>query len=177
MRRREGVSFVLRGRVWKFGDNISTDLMMPGFIYRQRPDLSYEEVAQYAMHSNRPAWAQQVKRGDIIVGGRNYGCGSSRLAAGPLKALGISCVMAESMARVFFRNSISMGLPVMVARGITSFCEEGDVLQVNIANGQIENLTTRKTMKVDPMPDDSPPMQILKSGGLVALLEKEYLKR
>lgn len=173
----EKMSLIFKGRVWKFGDNISTDLMMPGFIYRQRPDMTFKELAKYAMYSNRPGWAEQVIPGDIIVGGNNFGCGSSRLSAGPLKALGISCVLAESIARIFFRNSISMGLPIITAPGITSICNEGDILNVNIENGEINNLTKIKTIKGEPMPEDSPPMQILKAGGIIALLENEYLKK
>lgn len=171
------MSLVIMGKVWKFGDNISTDLMMPGYAVKTRPDMTEEEASRYVMYSNRPGWAEQVNTGDIIVGGRNYGCGSSRIAAGPLKALGISCIISESMARIFFRNCLNSGLPVMTAPGITDFCQEGDILEVNIIYGEIKNVTMGNTMKVEPLPEDSPPMQILKAGGIISLLEKEYLKK
>lgn len=171
------MSLIIKGRVWKFGDNISTDLMMPGFAVKTHPDMTDKEAAKYVMYSNRPGWAERVNPGDVIVGGRNYGCGSSRVAAGPLKALGISCVIAESIARIFFRNCINSGLPVMFDPGITDFCQEGDILQVDIISGEIKNITTGDTMKVEPLPEDSPPMQILKAGGIISLLEKEYLKK
>lgn len=171
------MSLILKGRVWKFGDNINTDLMMPGFAVKTRPDMTDKEAAKYVMYANRPGWAEQVRLGDIIIGGRNYGCGSSRVAAGPLKALGISCIIAESMARIFFRNCINFGLPVMIAPGITDFCQEGDILEANIISGEIKNLTTGNTMNVQPLNEDSPPMQILKAGGIISLLEKEYLKK
>ena len=167
---------IVEGRVWKFGDNISTDLMMPGFAVKARPDMKDEEAAKFVMYSNRPGWAEKVEPGDIIVGGRNFGCGSSRVAAKPLMALGIKCVLAESLARIFFRNSINAGLPVMVAPSITEFCMEGNIIRADITTGKIENLTTGKTMQTDPLPEDSPPMHILMVGGIKSLLEKEYLR-
>lgn len=167
----------IKGRVWKFGDNINTDLIMPGFVLKTRPALTYEAVKKYVMSSNRPGWAEQVRLGDIIVGGRNFGCGSSRVAAKPLIALGISCVLAESLARIFFRNSISSGLPVLNAPGISSFCREGDLLEVIIATGEIKNLSTGKMTNAESFPEDSPPMQVLEAGGIMALLEKEYLRK
>jgi len=166
---------IVEGRVWKFGDNINTDLMMPGFAVKIRPDMKDEEAAKYVMYSNRPGWVERVQPGDIIVGGRNFGCGSSRVVAKPLKALGIQCVLAESLARIFFRNSINSGLPVMTAPGIKEFCMEGDIIRADITTGKIENLTTGKTMQTDPLPEDSPPLRILMAGGLNALLEKEFL--
>ncbi len=166
---------IVEGRVWKFGDNISTDFMMPGFAVKTKPGMKDEEAAKYVMYSNRPGWADQVEPGDIIVGGRNFGCGSSRVAANPLKALGIVCVCVESSARIFFRNSINSGLPVMVAPGITEFCMEGDIIRADVSTGKIENLTTGKTMQTNPLPEDSPPMHILMIGGLNSLLEKELL--
>lgn len=168
---------MIKGRVWKFGDNVSTDLIMPGFVLKTRPALTFEEVTKYVMSSNRPGWAKQVRSGDVIVGGRNFGCGSSRVAAKPLITLGISCVLAESVARIFFRNSISSGFPVLNAPGISSFCQEGDILEIKIETGKIKNLSTQKMMNIEPLPEDSPPMHILKAGGIMRLLEKEYLRK
>lgn len=162
----------IQGRVWKFGDKISTDFMMPG--YSTGKGL---ERAKFCMRSNRPGWSDLVKPGDLIVGGINYGCGSSRQAAVNLMALGIKCVIAESMGRIFFRNSIALGFPVIIAPGITSLCEEGDILQINLPKGVIKNLKTSKTLKFDPIAKDSPPMQILEAGGIMKLLEQELGKK
>lgn len=167
---------VLRGRVWRFGDNINTDLMMPGFAVLTRPDITPEEAAKYCMHSNRPDWAAQVKPGDIIIGGKNFGCGSSRPAGRSLKALGISIVVAESVARIFFRNCVNLGFPLMVCKGVSQAFDEGDTAEVKIATGEIRNLTTGKTVQGEPLSEDSPPMKILRAGGIMSLLEREYLQ-
>ena len=171
------MSLVVKGKVWKFGNNISTDLMMPGFAVLTRPNMKPEEMAKYVMYSNRPGWVEQVKPGDIIVGGKNFGCGSSRPAALALKVLGISCVIAESIGRIFFRNSINLGFPVMIASGITEFFGEDDLIEANFTTGEIKNITTGKTMKAKPLPKNSPPMKILEAGGINALLKKEYSER
>ena len=165
------MSFVFEGKIWKFGDSISTDLLKPQ-ITRVR-HMTNTEAAKYVMSANRPGWVDQVEHGDIIVGGKNFGCGSSRLAIGPIKELGISCIIAESMARIFFRNAINYGFPVLIAPGISHFCKEGDVLRINVVTGIIENITTKKDMKVEPLPEESPPMQILKAGGIFEQLRKE----
>jgi 3-isopropylmalate/(R)-2-methylmalate dehydratase small subunit len=161
----------LKGRVWKFGDKISTDLMMPGFSTG-----TGLERAKYCMRANRPGWSDQVQPGDFVVGGKNFGCGSSRAAARNLILLGIRCVIAESMSRLFFRNSIALGLPVVIAPGIHDLCKEGDILRVVFPAGRIENVNSSETMKFEPLPEDSPPFQILKAGGIVGLLEQEYLR-
>lgn len=164
---------IVTGRVWKFGDNISTDLIMPGFVL-SRPDITDGEASQYIMNSNRPGWAKQVNPGDMIVGGKNFGCGSGRPTTHLLNALGISCIVAESIARVFFRNCIGSGFPVFIAPGIQDFCSEGNIIEINFESGKIENRTVGKTMKGEAMPSDSPPFMILKAGGLTPLLEKEF---
>jgi 3-isopropylmalate/(R)-2-methylmalate dehydratase small subunit len=167
---------IFKGKVWKFGDNISTDLMMPGALILTRPGITPEEASQYCMNANRPGWAQQVERGDIIVAGRNWGCGSSRPAARLIKALGISVVVAESMSRLFFRNAINIGLPVLICRGVSEAFEEGDIAEVDMESGEVKNLTRGTTLKGDALPADSPPMQILRAGGLDELLQREIKK-
>lgn len=162
----------IKGRVWKFGDNISTDLLMPN-IAESHHGYTYEQKAKYVMYANRPGWVNEVKKGDIIVGKNNFGCGSSRPAAGSVKALGISCILAESVSRIFFRNSISLGLPVFEVPGIYNFCNEGDVLEIKPDLGEVKNLTTCKTLLLNLMSEESPPMQILKAGGLEQVLKKE----
>ena len=109
---------IYKGRVWKFGDKISTDLMMPGFAVLTKPGISDEAAAKFCMIANRPGWAQQVQKGDIIVAGQNFGCGSSRPGQRMLRALGIPVVVAESTSRLFFRNSHPHCLPCPpVSRG------------------------------------------------------------
>ena len=160
---------MIEGKVWKFGDKISTDLMMPGFSRGRGL-----ERAKYCMYSNRPGWSNQVQKGDIVVGGKNFGCGSSRAAALNLQLLGVSAVVAESIGRIFFRNSINLGLPAIIAPGIMSIVEEGERIRINLEAGEITNLTTGRTLRFGPMPADSPPMQILKAGGILRMLEQEY---
>ncbi len=160
---------IMEGKVWKFGDNISTDLMMPGFSRGRGL-----ERAKFCMYSNRPGWSDQVKKGDIVVGGKNFGCGSSRAAAINLQLLGISAVVAESIGRIFFRNSINIGLPTIIAPGVTAFVEEGERLRIDLERGELTNLITGKKLRFDPMPPDSPPMQILRAGGILRMLEEEY---
>lgn len=160
-----------KGKVWKFGDSISTDLIMPGFAVLSRPDLSPEEASEYCMISNRPGWASKVKPGDIIVAGKNFGCGSSRPASKILKALGIRTVVAESISRIFLRNSIDIGFPVLVCPGITDNVEEGDVIEIDLETGKILNLTEDTVCYANPLPKGSPPMEILKAGGIINYLK------
>jgi len=168
---------LIKGRVWKFGDDISTDLMMPGFAVYTRPGITPQEAAKYCMYSNRPDWASQVQAGDILVAGENFGCGSGRPVARILIALGISLILAESVGRVFFRNSINLGLPVVTCKGVQAAFSEGDIAEVDLPSGEVINKTTGQILKTELLPPDSPPMQILRAGGLMALLEKEYLTK
>jgi 3-isopropylmalate/(R)-2-methylmalate dehydratase small subunit len=156
---------VYTGRVWKFGDKISTDLMVPGAKVLARPGITPEEAASYCMSANRPGWAAEVRPGDILVAGVNFGCGSSRNGSQPLKVLGIRCVLAESVARIHLRNAINTGLPTLVCPGITAFVEEGEELRVNIVTGEVENLTRGGRIRAEAWPEDSPPFQILMAGG------------
>ncbi|MBN2061467.1 MAG: 3-isopropylmalate dehydratase [Deltaproteobacteria bacterium] len=164
----------IKGKIWKFGDNISTDLMMPAFLIDRDADINKEERARYCMFSNRPGWAAQVKPEDMIVAGKNFGCGSSRPAAAQLKTLGISIVVAESMSRIFFRNAINLGFPVLICKGILNAFKEGDMAEVEMTSGIIKNLSTGKSLQGETLPADSPPMQVLRAGGILSLLEKKY---
>ena len=163
---------VYSGKVWKFGDKISTDFMVPGAKVLANPDISPEEAARFCMHANRPDWAGTVRPGDILVGGINFGCGSSRNGSAPLKTLGIRCVLAESVSRIHLRNAVNTGLPTLVAPGITGFVEEGQRLRVDIVSGEVRNLDTGETMVAQGWATDSPPFQILMAGGL-----DEFMKR
>ncbi len=159
------------GRVWKFGDRISTDFMMPGHRVLANPDLTVEEAAQFCMEANRPGWAIDVQPGDILVAGINFGCGSSRNGSQSLKALQISVVLAESISRIHLRNAVNTGLPTLVAPGISEFVEEGQELKVNIVTGEVENLATRAVLRAEPWEEGTPPYEILMAGGL-----EEYMK-
>lgn len=163
---------IFEGRVWKFGDRISTDLMMPGHLH-SRPDISDEEASLYCMNANRPNWAAQVRKGDIIVAGHNWGCGSSRPAARLLKVLGISVIVADSMSRLFFRNAVNIGLPVLMCKGVSDAFTEGDSARVNIETGEVTNLTKGLVLQGEALPADSPPMQILNAGGLDSFMRSE----
>jgi len=166
----------LQGRVWKFGENINTDLMLPAFLHAKGTSMTPQEKARYCMFSNRPDWASQVKPGDILIAGKNFGCGSSRPAAGQLQNLGISIVVAESIARIFFRNAINLGFPCLICPGVSLLFSEGEIAEVHFNSGRVTNLSTGKWLQGDQLAEDSPPLQILRAGGILPLLEKEYFK-
>jgi len=161
---------VVKGKVWKFDDNISTDFLMPGFTRGETP----EERATFCMRANRPEFAQEVRPRDVIVAGKNFGCGSSRPAARNLITLGVSCVIAESFGRIFFRNSVNLGFPVLYCKGVHDAFEEGDILQADFHTGEVKNMTSGKILQADPLPEVA--MKILDAGGVVALLKQEYGK-
>jgi 3-isopropylmalate/(R)-2-methylmalate dehydratase small subunit len=172
------MEIVRTGRVWKFGDRISTDLMMPGHRVLANPDLSIEEAAKFCMEANRPGWAESdVQPGDILVAGINFGCGSSRNGSQSLKALGIAVVLAESVSRIHLRNAVNTGLPTLVAPGITEFVENGQSLEVNIVTGEIKNLETGSTLSAEAWAEGTPPYQILMAGGLGAYMKAKLKER
>ena len=158
---------LLKGKVWKFGDDISTDLIAPGRFYHLRSNLN--EFAKHVMEDADPSFAAKVQPGDFIVGGKNFGLGSSREHA-PLiiKMAGVSAVMAKSMARIFYRNAINVGLPVLICD--TDRLEAGDELEADLGKGLIRNLTKGITLDFKPLPKVM--INILEDGGLVAHIEK-----
>ncbi|MFC1911462.1 3-isopropylmalate dehydratase [Chloroflexota bacterium] len=164
---------IIEGKVWKFGDCINTELMMPVSHVLLQPGISDAEAAQYCMNVNRPGWAQKVKKGDIIIAGRNWGCGSSRPAARLLKALGIGVIVADSMSRLFFRNAVNIGLPVLMCTEVSGAFSEGDVARVNVETGEVYNVTRKTKLQGEALPAGSPPAQILKSGGLHIFMRQE----
>ena len=153
-----------RGRVWKFGDNIDTDRLAPF----DSMSLPWEQRRSTVMRE-RPEFAAECRPGDILVGGRNFGCGSSREpAADNLRLLGLACVVAESYARIYFRNTIAIGFPNLACPGITGACTDGDELEVQVADGRIRNLTSGVELHAVPL--DSTMLDILSAGGLLARL-------
>lgn len=159
---------LIQGRVWKFGDNISTDLMMPGFTLR----LPLQEQLKYCMNANRPGWSEQVEPGDVIVAGANFGCGSSRPAPDVLKGLGISCVLAESFSGIFHRNAVAAGLLVIDVPGVSQFFDENDVAVINPTEGIVTNLSRNTSLDFHPIPEVL--NNIIRNGGILEMLLKEY---
>ncbi len=162
---------VIQGKVWKFDDNISTDFLMPGFTRGS----THEERAAFCMRANRPKFAGVVSRGDVIVAGRNFGCGSSRPAARNLITLGVACVVAESFGRIFFRNSVNIGFPVLYCEGVYDAFGEWDTLEADFQTGRVRNLTTGAELQAEPLPEIA--MRILSAGGVIPLLKEEYGSR
>ncbi len=165
------------GRVWKFGDHISTDFMMPGHRVLANPDLSVQEAAKFCMEANRPGWSSEVQPGDILVAGVNFGCGSSRNGSQSLNALKIAVVLAESVSRIHLRNAVNTGLPTLVAPGITDFVEEGQSLEVNIVTGEVKNLDTGAVLQAEAWQEGTPPYEILMAGGLDAYMKAKLKER
>jgi 3-isopropylmalate/(R)-2-methylmalate dehydratase small subunit len=160
---------ILEGRVWKFGDDVNTDLIIAGKYKYDTLDM--KEMAKHAFEAIRPDFAQLAKEGDIIVAGRNLGAGSSREQAPlVLKALGIKALVAESFARIFFRNVINSGLLALECNGISTAVDEGDVIQINLTAGTIENVTKGVTLKFKPLPKLF--LEIFHEGGLVPYVKK-----
>ncbi len=158
---------ILKGRAWKFGDDISTDHITPGRYYHLRSNLP--ELAKHVMEDANPDFASKVRPGDFIVAGKNFGCGSSREHAPVvIKLAGVSAVIAKSFARIFYRNAINIGLPVLIAD--TSQIDEGDELEVDLSSGTIRDVTKGVEIKASPIPDVM--IRILETGGLV-----EYVKK
>jgi len=131
----------LTGKAWKFGSNIDTDVIIP-YKYKART-LDPQELGAHCMEGLDPEFPRKISKGDFIVAGENFGCGSSREQAPiAIKSCGISAVIAESFARIFFRNAINIGLPVLECVEVTREVNEGDVLEVDLENGVVTNLAT-----------------------------------
>lgn len=155
------------GKAWKFGDNISTDLIAPGRLFHLRSNLP--ELAKHVLEDADPAFASSVTPGDFVVGGSNFGLGSSREHAPTIiKLAGVSAVLAQSFARIFYRNAINVGLPVIQCD--TSKIQAGDTLDVDLALGTVKDLTNGVVMTFPPLPGIM--RTILDDGGLVAHIQK-----
>lgn len=157
----------MAGRTFKFGDDISTDLIAPGRLAPLRSNLP--ELAKHVLEDADPSFAQRVRPGDFIVAGRNFGLGSSREHA-PLiiKMAGVNAVIAKSFARIFFRNAINIGLPLLIAD--TDLIDDGDELEVNLKEGIIRDITKGQSITFSPIPDFM--LGILNEGGLLPYIKK-----
>jgi 3-isopropylmalate/(R)-2-methylmalate dehydratase small subunit len=159
---------MIRGRAHKFGDNIDTDAIIPA-TYANLTDPA--ELGRHCMEHIDPSFARRVSAGDIIVGGSNFGCGSSReIAPWAIKGAGISCVVAKSFARIFFRNAINIALPLLESPEAAEGTEEDDTLEIDPLRGEVRNLSRGKTFKAAPYPDFI--RELVAAGGLV-----EYARR
>lgn len=155
------------GKVWKYGDDVNTDLIVPG-KYLELVDP--EEMALHAMEGIDPEFPQKITKGDIVVGGANFGCGSSREHAPlALKYAGVGAVIAESFARIFYRNAINVGLPALECPGIIDAVEEGDQLEVDITGGKVRNISKNVELKFVPLPGFM--VEVLGEGGLVTYIK------
>ena len=152
-------------RVWLFGDNVNTDLMSPGYTW----DMEWTEAKKHIL-VNHPAFAANVKPGDIIVAGSNFGCGSSREAAPQnLLRLGVRAVVARSFARIFFRNSIALGLPVVVSDQAAFCLADGDLVNLDVGAGLLQKAGDASPIAVEPYSEEI--LRMVESGGMMARLK------
>jgi len=164
---------MLKGKVYKYGANVDTDAIIPArYLNVSEP----AELARHCMEDIDKDFVSRMEAGDIIMATTNFGCGSSREHA-PLciKAAGVSCVIAKSFARIFFRNAINIGLPLLECEEAVDSTEAGDILEVNLANGKIKNLTRGKEFLAKPYPDFM--AQLISAGGLIKHTKKRLANR
>ncbi len=163
----------VQGKAIKFGNNIDTDVILPG---KWLSLIDPKELAKHAMEGIDAAFTKKAEKGIIIIGGKNFGCGSSREQAPlALKYAGVRCVLAESFARIFYRNSINIGLPVIECKGIAEAVNEGDEVSVDLEAGKIQNLTKKKSLQGTKLPPFI--MEILVDGGLIENLRRRMNKK
>lgn len=157
-----------QGTAIKYGDNINTDVIIPA---RYLNTTNPQELAQHCMEDLDQTFVSRVKSGDLMVAGKNFGCGSSREHAPiAIKASGISCIIAETFARIFFRNAINIGLPIMESPPAAQRIQDGDQLEVNLATGTIRNVTRNETYTAQPFPEFM--QRIVNAGGLMGFVQR-----
>ena len=167
MKESSGNKKILKGKSFKFGDDISTDLIAPGRLFHLRSNLP--ELAKHVLEDADPDFASKVGPGDFVVGGRNFGLGSSREHATTIiKLEGVGAVLAKSFARIFFRNSINVGLPVLICD--TDKIDEGDELKIDLSAGTITDITKNIELEFSPLPEVM--IKILDDGGLTEHISK-----
>jgi 3-isopropylmalate/(R)-2-methylmalate dehydratase small subunit len=163
------VQIAVEGTAHVYGDNVDTDVIIPA---RYLTSTEPEELAKHCMEDLDPEFVQRVRPGDVIVAGRNFGSGSSREHA-PLsiKGAGISCIVAESFARIFYRNAINVGLPIVECPGVTTEAQSGDRFAVDLDAGRVENATRGRAYEATPMPEFM--RGILDAGGLMPWVKRQ----
>ena len=153
----------IKGRAWTFGRNINTDLIYPKMWFR--PTYEPGEMASHLMVGIDEEFPKKVKRGDVIVGGQNFGCGSSREeAAAAMKEAGIGAVVAPSFGRIYTRNCINVGLPIVISPGIDEHVTQGDEIEIDLAEGYIRNLRSGYEARLPPMAPES--LRLIQDGGI-----------
>lgn len=166
------MSSTFTGKAWIFGDDINTDLIIPGYALFMPP----EEQRRQCFSANRPGWVDEVQPGDVLIGGRNFGVGSARAIGDIFVGLGISGIVAESFNGLGLRNCVNVGLPVLPCSGVTAAFEEGDTAEVDWHSGRVENLTKGTTIGGQPVPEVL--RNIVEAGGVEEMLRSEgYLLR
>jgi 3-isopropylmalate/(R)-2-methylmalate dehydratase small subunit len=155
------------GKVWKFGDDINTDLVIPNFAVF----LALEEQLPHCFSANRPGWVDEVQTGDVLLAGRNFGVGSARNIGAVFHALGISGVVAESFNGLGLRNCVNAGLPSLPCPGILDAFDEGDIAEVDWVGGVVKNATKSTTLPGNPVP--GPLQEIVHAGGVENVLRNE----
>lgn len=157
-----------RGKAIKYGNNVDTDVIIPArYLNTSEPS----ELARHCMEDIDSEFVKKVENGDIMVGGRNFGCGSSREHAPiAIKASGISCVIAETFARIFYRNAINIGLPIIECPEAAEDIQEGDIVDIDFETGTISNVTKNKTYKGQPFPEFM--QEIMAADGLIGYIRK-----
>jgi 3-isopropylmalate/(R)-2-methylmalate dehydratase small subunit len=160
------------GKIWLYGDNVDTDVIIPA---RYLNTTDHKELAAHCMEDIDQEFAKKVREGDIIVAGENFGCGSSREHAPiAIKASGISCVIAKTFARIFFRNAINIGLPIVESTQLPDEAAPGDELVVDIKNGIVLNKTKNKTYQINSFPPSI--QKLIEAGGLVEYTREKAKK-
>lgn len=158
---------VIKGKIWKFGDNIDTDIICPAAYMH----LSAKDILPQAFKAVRPNFYTIVQNGDIIVAGRNFGAGSSREGAvAILKEMGIGACIVDSVGRIFFRSCMALGIPVIVRQNISKYFNEGDYVKIDLPAGKIINVSKGEELTVPPIPKSF--IQVIQSGGLRPLIRK-----
>ena len=158
------------GHAWVFGDDLTTEALAPGRYMK----YSIEEIAKHCLESVEPRFASEVRPGDVVVGGKNFGAGSSReQAAGALAHLGVAAVLAPSFAGLFYRNAFNLGLPLLVCAEAGRI-RAGDLLEVDAQAGRVENLTQKRTLTCEPVPPHL--LALIRDGGLLGHLQKRLRK-
>lgn len=157
---------LIRGRVWKFGDNVDTDVITPS-IYVDAP---MEEIKKHVLEALNPRFSLEVQQGDVIIAGKNFGCGSSReTAPNAIQALGVAAVVAESFGRIFFRNAIAIGFPIITCSKVSEYFQDGDEAELDIPRAIVKNLTRKTILSGEVLTKDI--LDILSAGGILSFLK------
>jgi 3-isopropylmalate/(R)-2-methylmalate dehydratase small subunit len=163
----------IEGRIWKFGSDVDTDAIIPA---RYLNVSDGKELAKHVMEDERPEFKREVKKGDLLIADKNFGCGSSREHAPlALKAVGISCIIAKSFARIFYRNGFNQGLPLLESEEASKAIRDGDRVKVDLATGEIFDLSRNRKFQAKPIPAFM--QDLIRDGGLIPHLRKKGSKR